>query len=118
MVTDVETSPAAEARPEGRRKRGLAPGQVLAPVGQVAFLALLLALWEWGLPHLNVPRYLVPLPSEIGTALYNGYAHGLFWTHTWVTLKEVLIGYGIGVAHLLSMQVRPLQHGVPLPQRS
>jgi NitT/TauT family transport system permease protein len=98
LVTDVDEAPIAEARPVRRRKRGLVIKQILTLLGQVAFLAFLLSLWEWGLPHLDVPRYLVPLPSEIGRALYNGYAHGLFWTHTWVTLKEVLIGYGIGVA--------------------
>lgn len=97
LVTEVET-PAAEARPAGRRKRGLLSARVLTPLGQVGFFALLVSAWQWGVPQLDVPRYLVPLPSEIGKSLYEGYVHGLFWTHTWVTLKEVLIGYGIGVA--------------------
>jgi NitT/TauT family transport system permease protein len=101
----VTTPPAAEARPAGRRKGGLTPARVLTPLGQAAFLALLLSAWQWGLPQFDVPRYLVPLPSEIGKALYQGYVHGLFWSHTWETLKEVLVGYAIGVAMGLGLGV-------------
>jgi NitT/TauT family transport system permease protein len=105
LVTNVEKPPAAGARPSGRRKRGLSPARVLFPLGQVAFLVALLSAWQWGLPLLNVPRYLVPLPSQIGKALYEGYAHGNFWKHTVATFKEVIVGYGIGVAMGLGLGV-------------
>jgi NitT/TauT family transport system permease protein len=63
----------------------------------VALLAAVLAFWQWGLPALGVPDYLVATPSATAKELYDGYVHGDFPTHTWVTLKEILVGFAAGV---------------------
>ena len=73
------------------------PELVLAPV----LLAVIIALWEWGVPFFEVPNYVLPTPSAIVTALWRGLDAGLmdrggYWLHTGVTVAEVLLGFFIG----------------------
>lgn len=96
MAVDARVEEASESR-RGRRGELWTSASLWGSVGPVLLLAVLLAAWQWGLGVLNVPRYLVPQPSEVATALYNGYVHGTFVKHTWVTLKETLYGFGLGV---------------------
>lgn len=92
----IQVEEAIETR-AARRGEGWS-GSLWGTVGPVALLAALLAFWQWGLLDLfNVPRYLVPEPSQVAKALYDGYVHGTFFKHTWVTLKETLYGFGFGV---------------------
>lgn len=56
----------------------------------------LLALWE-GLARLfHVPRWLLPTPSSVGAELWA--SRGLLWTHTLVTLEEVVVGFALAFA--------------------
>ncbi len=73
------------------------PELILAPV----LLVVILVLWEWGVPYFEIPNYVLPTPSAIGTALWRGLDAGFFdrggyWLHTWVTVTEVLLGFFIG----------------------
>jgi putative hydroxymethylpyrimidine transport system permease protein len=68
----------------------------LAPV---ALLVLLIGLWEaaakwdWIANALNIQDFLVPAPSDIASSLWDD--RSLLLSNGWVTLKEVLLGFGI-----------------------
>lgn len=78
------------------------PELILAPV----LLVVLIAFWEWSIGFFDVPKYVLPKPSEIYVALkegmikdgaLRGYAdRGGFWLHTGITLSQVLAGFFLG----------------------
>ena len=61
-------------------------------------MAGLLAIWEWAVATFEVPAYILPAPSRIFFALYNGLRSGLYPGHIWVTVSETLLGFGVGCA--------------------
>lgn len=61
------------------------------------FLILVLGIWEIGVKLLSVPAFVLPAPTAIGAALWQGLASALYWQHLKVTLLELVMGYGIGV---------------------
>ena len=77
--------------------------------------ALLLAVWEGAVRGFHLPSYVLPAPSEIGGAVWDGRATLL--RAGWVTLAEALAGYavgagaGIALAVLLAV-VPPVRRGV------
>ena len=78
--------------------------KLLAPL---AFIALLLAAWELACRVLNVPVYLLPAPSAIGSAVAQGWP--LLLASAWGTLSTALIGLALasltacGLALLVSL---------------
>jgi putative hydroxymethylpyrimidine transport system permease protein len=72
--------------------------RVLAPAGLVV---LLLCLWqlaaEWDLLAnlLKIEDFLVPSPTQIGTALWED--RSLLADNAWVTLREVVLGFALAV---------------------
>ncbi|EKD96294.1 MAG: hypothetical protein ACD_24C00105G0002 [uncultured bacterium] len=54
-------------------------------------LICLLSVWEFGVKLLGIPVWQLPSPSLIGKELAN--SSGLLWTHTAVTLQEVILGF-------------------------
>jgi NitT/TauT family transport system permease protein len=78
------------------------PELILAPT----LLVVLIAVWEWSVVVLNVPKYVLPPPSEIVFALKNGFwdkgalrgffDRGGYWMHAGITLGQVLAGFVIG----------------------
>jgi NitT/TauT family transport system permease protein len=91
----------APGKPPARRRYRLdlreRPEIVLVPGVFVAVLAF----WEYLLGPLGVDEYVMPRPSQIAGALGTQLTDDLFWTHLWVTLKESLFGFAIGVAAAL-----------------
>jgi NitT/TauT family transport system permease protein/putative hydroxymethylpyrimidine transport system permease protein len=68
----------------------------LAPI--VVILVLLgawelAARWDWISNALNIEDFLVPAPSDIAKSLWED--RSLLSSNAWVTLKEVLLGFGI-----------------------
>lgn len=73
------------------------PELILAPV----LLIVLLLGWEWSVVALDVPKYVLPPPSQIAVALWRGLNEGLmsrggYWLHAGITLGQVLAGFFIG----------------------
>lgn len=73
------------------------PELFLAP----ALLVVLILAWEYGVILLDVPRYILPPPSNIAVALWRGLSEDLFsragyWMHAGVTISEILLGFVIG----------------------
>jgi NitT/TauT family transport system permease protein len=98
-MTTLEMLPSNDAAPPGRlalmmRTR---PEIVLAPL----LLVVVLLAWEYGVAWLDVPAYILPPPSRIGFAMWQGldagpFARGGYWLHAGVTIAEVLLGFVIG----------------------
>lgn len=88
-------------------------GEILAPV---LLLAAGVALWQIAADAgtlaslLDLDDFLVPAPSEIATALWED--RSLLAESAWVTLREVLLGFGLavvlGVILAAALHVSPL----------
>lgn len=61
------------------------------------FLVLVLMIWEVSVKLMSIPAFVLPAPTAIGKALWQGLASALYWEHLKVTMLELLMGYGIGV---------------------
>jgi len=92
-------------------------GRWAAPL---ALLIALVGLWELAARTgimadvLNLDSFLVPAPSEIGTSLWED--RSLLAESAWVTLREVLIGFGIAL--VLGAAIATLLHLSPLLRRA
>jgi len=61
-------------------------------------LVLVLLAWEGIVRLCHVPAIVVPPPSAVAVALWEGIVSGVFLPHFLVTLWEILAGFGIGAA--------------------
>lgn len=63
----------------------------------VIFYGALLGLWIL-LAKLKIwPPYLFPTPWDVGEAMWEGFADRTFWIAIAVSMKRILVGYGISV---------------------
>ncbi|MCH9038926.1 MAG: ABC transporter permease, partial [Chloroflexi bacterium] len=62
----------------------------------LAIILLLLAIWEGYVRIFDVQKWLLPAPTVIAVTMVDDAA--LLSRHTWVTLTEVLIGFGLALA--------------------
>jgi putative hydroxymethylpyrimidine transport system permease protein len=62
-----------------------------------------IGLWELLVRALNVPGYLLPTPSAVARDF--GIDHAVLLSATWVTLEEVLLGFGIALAAGLALAI-------------
>jgi ABC-type nitrate/sulfonate/bicarbonate transport system permease component len=58
-------------------------------------IVILLALWEWVVASSNIPAWKLPAPRAVGAELWD--SRGALLGHTWITLEEVLIGFGLAL---------------------
>ena len=65
---------------------------------RLLFIAGLLAAWEGAVAYFQTPAYIVPAPSSIAYAMYNGIASNLYVSHLWATIAETLLGFATGCA--------------------
>ncbi|WP_375002803.1 ABC transporter permease [Aeromicrobium sp. CTD01-1L150] len=98
VATDGSDPGMREVRREASsrdRRRQLAdlPGSLLA----TGAVIILLSLWELIVRVLDVSVIVLPAPTRIAVALWDGLVHGSLREHTWVTLQEILVGFGIAV---------------------
>lgn len=59
-------------------------------------LAVLVLVWHLAIQIFVIPDYLLPPPSAVFSALYDGLVSGELWPHIGTTLGETLSGYVIG----------------------
>jgi NitT/TauT family transport system permease protein len=74
-------------------------------VPEIAYSVLvfigLLVVWQAVVEMFNVSDILVPAPTAVVGSLVDGFQDGSLMTHSVVTLKEILIGFGIAVGSAL-----------------
>ncbi|MFL7792377.1 MAG: ABC transporter permease [Anaerolineae bacterium] len=62
----------------------------------IASLLTFLALWQGVVWVGGYPVFILPPPVAVAERLWDLLADGALWHHTWVTLREVLVGLGLG----------------------
>jgi NitT/TauT family transport system permease protein len=72
------------------------PSAIQMRVASLLLLAVLLLVWEWAARGFGLSSLVLPAPSVIAKALWNGLASGYFWPHIRSTGNELLAGLGIG----------------------
>lgn len=80
-----------------RNIRNERPELIWSPV----LFVLVVLVWEWGVLILRIPYYILPPPSKIAAALYNGLAErptsmSGYYIHAAYTLWESFVGFVIG----------------------
>jgi NitT/TauT family transport system permease protein len=100
----VKNTPAPGDRPpvreETRRRRWdprERPQIVLVP----AVFVVVVLFWQYAVGPLGVEEYILPVPTQIVDSLWQQLGDELFWGHLWVTTKEALLGFAIGVSAAL-----------------
>ncbi|MDF1872345.1 ABC transporter permease [Vannielia sp.] len=91
----TDTAPAAVPAPSTAdpvRATRWSESRALSPL----LLVAMLLLWEALIHLFDVPAIVVPTPSAVAVAMWEGIASGLFWPHFLVTLWEIIAGFGIG----------------------
>jgi NitT/TauT family transport system permease protein len=99
-VPDGETVPVKAPTSSGtpvRRRRRRVP-EITYSV--LVFLGLLV-VWQVVVKLFDVSNVLVPAPTAVADSLVDGFRDGSLVTHSIVTLKEILIGFGIAVGSAL-----------------
>jgi NitT/TauT family transport system permease protein len=64
----------------------------------LASFVVFLGLWQGVVLVGDYPAFIMPSPVAVGERLWRLVADGSLWHHTWVTLREVLAGLGLGAA--------------------
>ena len=67
-------------------------------LASLLLLAGLLLAWEWASRALGLSALVLPAPSTIARALWNGLASGYFWPHIRSTALELALGLAAGCA--------------------
>ena len=65
---------------------------------RLVLIAAVLAVWEVLVKYTQVPEYILPAPSRIFLAMYNGIRTNVYPQHFIVTLTETLLGFLFGTA--------------------
>lgn len=73
------------------------PHRLRGPIGATIILVILLAVWIWLVDSGAVHRVILPPPGEVISAFFTTFTEGFFYEHLWVTVQEVLLGFGVGV---------------------
>src|SRR5207245_2352665 len=97
----VLTAEPPESRLRAARRRALGTSWKYAPSAIIVVLAI--GLWEVLCRLLAVPSYLWPTPSVIARDFYD--EAGLLGSATWVTVREVVYGFGIAVLAALAIGI-------------
>jgi len=65
---------------------------------RLLLIVVFLAVWEGIVWLFAIPLFILPAPSGIFYALWNGITSSLYLDHVWVTLAETLLGFALGSA--------------------
>jgi NitT/TauT family transport system permease protein len=64
----------------------------------ILLFVLFVGGWEGAVHLFNVPPIVVPAPSAVSVAMWDGFASGQFPEHFWVTFLETILGFVAGAA--------------------
>jgi NitT/TauT family transport system permease protein len=100
MSTQTVEAPVASGTPARARRR-----RVPEITYSVLVFIGLLVLWQVVVKLFDVSTILVPAPTAVLESLIDGFQDGSLVTQSVVTLKEILIGFGIAVGSALAAAV-------------
>lgn len=63
---------------------------------QAFVLLSVLAFWEFAVWAFEISKIVIPAPTDIAVSLYRSLASTSFYRHLWVTMFEILVGFGVG----------------------
>jgi NitT/TauT family transport system permease protein len=63
---------------------------------RLVLIGAVLLLWEAAVVYFQVPKFILPAPSQVALGFYNGFASGLYIEHLGVTLLETFLGFALG----------------------
>lgn len=66
------------------------------PIGALIIFVVLLSVWTWLVESETIHRVILPPPGDVASAFFTTFTEGFFYEHLWVTVQEVLIGFGFG----------------------
>jgi NitT/TauT family transport system permease protein len=81
--------------------------------GSLIVVIFVIAFWEFSVRFFNVPRFLLPTPSEIVTLMYREWP--LIQMHTIATVGSILSGYVVAV--IFALAVSALMIRFPIAER-
>ncbi|WP_165423242.1 ABC transporter permease [Ktedonosporobacter rubrisoli] len=103
-------------------------GQIFSLLPPVVLALLLLAIWSIGTTSGQISSLILPAPADVLDGLRSGLTSGLYFSNTWVTVQESVlgfliavlvalpIGYGIAKSRLLANAIQPyLAAGQAIP---
>jgi NitT/TauT family transport system permease protein len=93
-MSDLPLAAPPSPRPRGRRKNAILDAVSVVGLPLLSMGGLILA-WQILVPVLEVPRYILPVPSDFMTRVFT--SRELLWEHTQVTGAEVLLGFGAAI---------------------
>ena len=67
-------------------------------VKRVLLMIATLVAWEAAVRGFDVPQFILPTPSAVAFAFYNGFESGIYFEHIWVTVGETFLGFLAGCA--------------------
>ncbi|AQV95592.1 ABC transporter permease [Cupriavidus necator] len=70
---------------------------------RLLLVLVVLAIWEGVVRLSAIPAYILPAPSRVFVALYQGIVSTLYVRHLWITLAETLIGFLTGSVLALAL---------------
>ncbi|MEO3388178.1 ABC transporter permease [Mesorhizobium sp. CAU 1741] len=111
-MTTVDTS---KAEP-GESVAGSGTGSVRAFVdrfGSLLLIAFLIGFWEFAVRYFEVPRFLLPTPSEIVTLMINEWS--LLRMHATATIASIVTGYAAAV--IFALAISALMIRFPLAEK-
>src|SRR5437868_10470705 len=105
---------AGPTKQQRKRQREIARATRKVIKAAISFVILFL-LWEAIIRLFEVRPYLVPAPTAIASALWDGFSSGLYVTAARVTLTEVLLGLLAGT--IIGISVGTLLVTIPILDR-
>ena len=76
----------------------MSTSRIFRVVGPWLLFAALIGFWELYVIQFKVSQMVLPPPSDIYSAMVNGFVNNIFQKHIIVTGKEVVFGYVLGVS--------------------
>lgn len=117
-INTTPAMPAIEGRAGGRHDRNRAH-RVPAWIWSWLILAIIIAAWEASTRALSLSALVLPAPSAVLRALWNGLVSGFLWPHIAATLTELalgtLLGCAIGFTAGVAMAESPRLRDVLMP---
>lgn len=113
VTPDEAPSPAMLRLRRGKARRD----RMVTACLSAAFFVVIMAVWTAVVEVFDIKAYLLPLPADIASAIWNDLGSGSFWTENFLTtLTEVLAGFGLAVG--VSLILGPLMLAHPLVERT